>query len=84
MEGNPNDPKDFGHPDMQNARVSSAAKIAWYMEKMGMDITWWEKVKAGEQDPFEKMTWADGVKGAGQLGAVEDEDQLPDDTVITL
>ena len=84
MEGNPEDPKDFGHPDQQNARVSSAAKIAWYMEKMGMDVTWWEKVKAGEQDPFEKMQWADGVKGAGQLAAVEDEDQLPDDTVITL
>mgnify|MGYP001237024086 CR=1 FL=1 len=29
MEGNPQDPKDFGHTDMQNARVNSAHKIAW-------------------------------------------------------
>ena len=83
MEGNPSDPKDFGHTDMQSARVSSAAKIAWYMEKMGMDTSWWEKVKSGEQDPFEKMKWADGVKGAGQLNAV-DEEELPDDTIISL
>ena len=70
---------------MQKARVSSAAKIAWFLEKTGQgDLTWWEKVKAGEQDPFEKMTWADGVKGAGQLAAVEDKEQLPDDTIISL
>ena len=85
MEGNPSDPKDFGHEEMQKARVSSAAKIAWFLEKTGQgDLTWWEKVKAGEQDPFEKMTWADGVKGAGQLAAVEDKEQLPDDTIISL
>tara|TARA_B100001287_G_C22616576_1_gene497904 strand:- start:147 stop:1037 length:891 start_codon:yes stop_codon:yes gene_type:complete len=85
MEGNPSDPKDFGHEEMQKARVSSAAKIAWYLEKIGQgDLTWWEKVKAGEQDPFEKMKWGDGVKGAGQLAAVEDKEQLPDDTIISL
>ena len=47
--------------------ISSAAKIAWFLKKQDKEIlTWWEKVKAGEQDP-KKMTWADGVKGAGQL-----------------
>jgi hypothetical protein len=54
------------------------------MEKANLgDLTWWNKVKAGEQDPFEKMKWAEGVKGAGQLASVND-DQLPDDTVLTL
>jgi hypothetical protein len=84
MEGNPSDPKDFGHQDMQNARVSSASKIAWYLDKTNQgDLTWWNAVKEGTQDPFEKMVWADGVKGAGQLNAVNSE-QLPDDTIISL
>lgn len=83
MEGNPEDPADFGHPNMQQARVNTAHKIAWFLEATNNgDLTWWEKVKAGEQDPFEKMIWEDGVKGAGQLEALDDE--LPDDTIITL
>jgi len=83
MEGNPEDPADFGHPNMQQARVNTAHKIAWFLEATNNgDLTWWEKVKAGEQDPFEKMIWKDGVKGAGQLEALDDE--LPDDTIITL
>ncbi len=86
QEGNPSDPRDFGHADMQAARVNSAHKIAWFLEKTGQgDLTWWEKVKAGEQDPFEKMTWADGVKGAGQLASVgDDAPDLPDDHKISL
>ena len=69
---------------MQNARVSSASKIAWYLDKTNQgDLTWWNAVKEGTQDPFEKMVWADGCKGAGQLNAVNSE-QLPDDTIISL
>ena len=84
MEGNPQDPKDFGHEAMQHARVATAHKIAWFMDRANLgDLTWWNKVKSGEQDPFEKMKWAEGVKGAGQLAAVND-DQLPDDTVLSL
>jgi len=85
MEGNPENPGDFGHPDMQNARVATAHKIAWFLEKTGIgDLTWWNNVKAGEQNPFEKMVWAEGVKGAGQLNAVEQEPELPDDHTLSL
>jgi len=85
MEGNPQDPKDFGHVDMQNARVRTAFKIAWFLEKIGQKSEWWENVQAGKQQPFEKMVWAEGVKGAGQLQAVDgDKDKLPDDTVLEL
>lgn len=86
QEGNPSDPRDFGHADMQAARVNSAHKIAWFLEKTGQgDLTWWEKVKAGEQDPFEKMVWKDGVKGAGQLASVgDDAPDLPDNHKISL
>ncbi len=86
MEGNPQDPKDFGHPDQQNARVSTAHKIAWFLDRTGQgDLTWWNNVIAGKQDPFEKMVWEKGVQGAGQLAAIDQEEpELPDDTVISL
>jgi len=84
MEGNPNDPKDFGHTDMQNARVNSAHKIAWFLDKIGKPSEFWEKVKAGEQDPFEKMVWEEGVKGAGQLAPINEAPELPDDYKIEL
>ena len=81
MEGNPEDPRDFGHTDMQNARVKTAYKIAWFLEKIGQKSEWWENVQLGKQDPFEKMKWAEGVKGAGQLNAVK---KVDDDVVLTL
>ena len=87
MEGNPNDPKDFGHADMQQARVSTAHKIAWFLEKTGQgDLTWWNNVVAGTQNPFEKMTWAEGVKGAGQLSPIngEEEPEFSDDHKLSL
>lgn len=57
-EGNPADPDDFGHPNQQNARVRSAYKIAWFLKKTGQDTTWWDRVVAGEQEPFEKMKFS--------------------------
>ena len=87
MEGNPNDPKDFGHADMQQARVSTAHKIAWFLEKTGQgDLTWWNNVVSGTQNPFEKMVWAEGVKGAGQLSPIngEEEPEFSDDHKLSL
>ena len=84
MEGNPQDPKDFGHTDMQNARVNSAHKIAWFLDKMGTPSKFWENVKEGKQDPFEKMVWEEGVKGAGQLAPINEVPELPDDYKIEL
>jgi hypothetical protein len=70
---------------MQQARVSTAHKIAWFLEKTGADTTWWNKVLEGTQDPFEKMVWGEGVKGAGQLVAINGEQpELPDDHVLEL
>jgi hypothetical protein len=85
QEGNPTDPNDFGHPDMQNARVATAHKLAWFMEKTGRDVGWWNNVVAGKQNPFEKMVWGQDVLGAGQLPAVDDQaDQFSDDQTILL
>lgn len=86
MEGNPEDPRDFGHPGMQQARVASAYKIAWFLKKTGNDTPWWDNVVAGKQDPFEKMKWQEGVKGAGQLEATGEskKKKIADDDVIAL
>ncbi len=83
MEGNPSDPRDFGHPNMQKARVATAYKIAWYLNRIGQHSAWWDNVVAGTQDPFEKMKWAEGVKGAGQLDSVS-KNRIADEETITL
>jgi hypothetical protein len=83
MEGNPSDPKDFGHPSMQQARVATAYKLAWFLDRIGQHSDWWDNVVAGKQDPFVKMKWAEGVKGAGQLNAVQ-ENRISDEETITL
>ena len=83
MEGNPSDPKDFGYPGMQQARVATAYKIAWFLNRIGQHSDWWDNVVAGTQDPFEKMKWSGNVKGAGQLSAVE-KDRISDEETITL
>lgn len=73
-EGNPSDPEDFGHSSQQQARVQSAAKIAWFLDKIGQPSEWWARVKRGEQNPFEKMVWNQDVRGAGQLSAKKTQD----------
>lgn len=81
-EGNPEDPEDFGHPGMQQARVKSAFKIAWFLEKIGQKSEWWERVQRGEQQPFEKMVFSKDVKGAGQLAAKDNK--IADDEKLVL
>lgn len=83
MEGNPEDPRDFGHPSMQQARVATASKIAWFLERIGQSTAWWDSVVAGTQNPFEKMVWSQGVRGAGQLESVGKQ-RLSDDQKLTL
>ena len=87
MEGNPDDPRDFGHPDMQQARVRSAFKIAWFLDRIGQHSVWWDNVQDGKQDPFEKMKWAENVKGAGQLDSLSTQSnapKIPDSETLSL
>lgn len=55
-EGNPRHPKDFNHADWRRQRFVDAAKIALYLRNQGRDMTWFERVLNGTQDPWEKMT----------------------------
>ena len=68
---------------MENLDISH--KNSKFMEKANIgDLTWWKNVVEGKQDPFEKMKWAKGVKGAGQLDAVPNQQELPDDHKLEL
>lgn len=56
FEGNHNDPKDFNYESWRLRRFRDAAKIAWYLKTQEEDITWFQNVMLGKQDPWEKMT----------------------------
>ena len=55
FEGNPRNPNDFHHQNWTNRRLAETDKIAQYMKSQGLDITWWNNVKLGTQDPWVKM-----------------------------
>jgi len=80
-EGNPEDPEDFAHAEMQKNRVRTAFKLAWFLERIGQKSEWWEKVQRQEVNPFEKMVFPKDVAGAGQLSAKE---SMGDDETLVL
>lgn len=55
FEGNPSDPRDFHHPRWISRRMLDAEKIAAYMKSRGLDTSFWENVKTGKQNPWEKL-----------------------------
>ena len=55
LEGNPNDPRDFHHPDWSLRRLQDAGKITEYRESVGEDTSFFRNVLAGKQDPWEKL-----------------------------
>ena len=55
LEGNPRDPNDFHHPGWTNYRMQDCDKLSAYMKSRGMNTEWWENIKAGIQDPWEKL-----------------------------
>jgi len=55
LEGNPRDPKDFNYVMWRRHRFLDATKIADYLREQGEDVSWWDGVARGEQDPWEKM-----------------------------
>lgn len=55
LEGNPYRPGDFHHISFVSLRMSETEKISQWMKEQGLDITWWKNIKAGIQDPWEKL-----------------------------
>jgi hypothetical protein len=55
LEGNPMSPGDFHHVGWTNFRMQECDKLSAYMKARGVSIDFWENVKTGKQDPWEKL-----------------------------
>ena len=56
LEGNPSDPQDFHSVSQTNLRHRDAGVLANYLSKeLGQDISFWENIWKGTQDPWQKL-----------------------------
>lgn len=55
FEGNPANPWDFHNTRVTQQRYNDCEQVAKHLKTLGLDTTWWERVKRGEQDPWEKL-----------------------------
>ena len=55
LEGNHHSPRDFNYKTWRMHRFRDAEKISQFIKKQGGDTPWWDSVKSGQQDPWEKM-----------------------------
>jgi hypothetical protein len=72
FEGNPNNPKDFYHPTFHKIRLDYCEKFQEYMKSKNLDTTFWENVKAGTQDPWQRMRENDPNKQTSQFAITTD------------
>lgn len=54
-EGDPSKPGDFHNIQWIKRRMIDVERLAIYMKSRDIDTTWWENVKAGKQDAWEKL-----------------------------
>ena len=55
LEGNPSNPRDFHNPNMNMRRMMECDKINEYLKSLGLNPTWWDRVKTLKQDPWQKL-----------------------------
>lgn len=55
FEGRPHDPRDFNHTTWRDRRISDCVKLSAMLKSQGMDMTWFDNVLTGKQDPWAKM-----------------------------
>ncbi len=55
FEGNPNDPRDFHHPTFAAGRQQDLIKLVTWMKQRNLDLTFYNNVQAGTQDPWQRM-----------------------------
>jgi len=55
LEGRPDDPRDFNHYDWRLRRSKDCDRLSKILADRGQDMTWWERVKTGQQDAWAKM-----------------------------
>jgi hypothetical protein len=62
LEGNPANPRDFHNPRWITLRIDETEKLSTWMKEQGLDTSWWENIKSGKQNPWEKLV-ANDVNG---------------------
>ena len=55
LEGNPRNPRDFHHPAVTLHRMQECDKLNEYLESINADSSFWKKVKAQQQDPWQRL-----------------------------
>jgi hypothetical protein len=55
LEGRPDHPMDFNHVGWRNRRMDDAQRITELRRSRGEDVSWFDRVLARKQDPWEKM-----------------------------
>jgi hypothetical protein len=72
LEGNPNDPRDLYHDSFKLQRGMDTERLSVYMKSQGIDISWWQGVKAGTNHAYEKMAENDPNHQTMQFDVVVD------------
>jgi hypothetical protein len=55
FEGNPSNPMDFHNPVFVQRRDQSILKLLDYMRSQGLDLSYYNAIVAGTQDPWQRM-----------------------------
>ena len=55
FEGNPNDPRDFHYATFVKARQEDLLKLVTWMKQRNLDLSFYNAVQAGTQDPWQRM-----------------------------
>lgn len=74
FEGNPNDPRDFHHVTFVRGRELDMERLAQHLEATGRDMTFFHNVKAGKQNPWQRMRENDPNGQTASFVTVTDAD----------
>jgi hypothetical protein len=77
FEGNPSDPRDFHHDNFAKWRQADLSKLAAYMELMKLDLTYFNNILIGKQDPWQRMRENDPNGQTGQFAIALDDSGQP-------
>ena len=72
FEGNPSDPRDFHYPTFTQGRQKDLNKLVNYMKSMDLDLTYYNNIVAGTQNPWQRMRENDPNGQTGQFEIVQD------------
>jgi len=72
FEGNPSDRRDFHYPTFTQGRQTDLNKLVTYMKSKDLDLTYYNNIVSGTQDPWQRMRENDPNGQTGQFEIVQD------------